>query len=471
VEGLPSQTHGYPTDVPYVRTFFHTLAPAWLDHVAIVSGFAPPARDGAFAFCELGCGQGVTTAILAGTHPHGCFHGIDVMPSHVEHACRFAAEGKIVNVQFHAADFATAADMDLPSFDYIVAHGIYSWVDAQSRVGLHAFFDRHLKAGGLVYVSYNALPGRAADLALQRLMRALGNTFPGDSRRRYRAAATIVRRLADLHSPALAASSFLDRLRQDKKRFANSYLVHELMTENWDALSVTQVRAEMGSIGLIPVGSASLVQNFDSLVLGRAARKALARISDDDVREFARDFLINQTFRCDVFVRAGRRMNEDERRQRLRSSTFALARPRRAVKYTIATPAGRLKFSNSAARGIVSILSAGPASLAEIIAKSSLPGQDVLANVLVLCAAGAVWPVEFRRESVSALNEAIRHRLGGPEEVLFLALPCGTALAVDDVLLRFLRGGRKTRQSKHSTWQGFLCSHGLPPFDSTTPRK
>jgi hypothetical protein len=227
----------------------------------------------------------------------------------------------------------------------------------------------------------------------------------------------------------------------------------------------------MGSIGLIPVGSASLVQNFDSLVLGRAARKALARISDDDVREFARDFLINQTFRCDVFVRAGRRMNEDEGRQRLRSSTFALARPRRAVKYTMATPAGRLKFSNSAARGIVSILSVGPASLAEIIAKSSLPGQDVLANVLVLCAAGAVWPVEFRRESVSALNEAIRHRLGGPEEVLFLALPCGTALAVDDVLLRFLRCGRKTRQSKHSTWQGFLCSHGLPPFDSTTPRK
>jgi hypothetical protein len=202
----------------------------------------------------------------------------------------------------------------------------------------------------------------------------------------------------------------------------------------------------MASIGLTPVGSATLIENFDSLVLGRGSRKLLAAISDADVRELARDFLINQFFRCDVFTRAGRRMKENERRDRLCASTFALARPRRAIKYTMASPAGRLKFSNPAARGIVSALSAGPASLAEIIAKSALPGQDVLANLLVLCAAGAVWPVEQRRTSVSALNEAIRRHLGGPEELLYLALPCGTALAVDDVLLRLLRGGTSRRR-------------------------
>jgi hypothetical protein len=234
------------------------------------------------------------------------------------------------------------------------------------------------------------------------------------------------------------------------------------MSENWQALCVTQVRAEMASIGLTPVGSATLIENFDSLVLGRGSRKLLAAISDADVRELARDFLINQFFRCDVFTCPGRRMKENERRDRLCASTFALARPRRAIKYTMASPAGRLKFSNPAARGIVSALSAGPASLAEIIAKSALPGQDVLANLLVLCAAGAVWPVEQRRTSVSALNEAIRRHLGGPDELLYLALPCGTALAVDDVLLRLLRGGRQAGVGKHGDWQEFLCSHGLP---------
>jgi cyclopropane fatty-acyl-phospholipid synthase-like methyltransferase len=100
-----------------VRTFFRSLAPDWLDHVAIVSGFNPTERGAGFTFCELGCGQGVTTAILAATHLDGHFHGIDAMPSHIEHARRFAAEGTIVIINFHTADFATAAGMDLPSFD------------------------------------------------------------------------------------------------------------------------------------------------------------------------------------------------------------------------------------------------------------------------------------------------------------------------------------------------------------------
>jgi SAM-dependent methyltransferase len=468
---LPSEANGYPTDVPYVRTFFRSLAPAWLDHVAIVSGFSPPARGAGFAFCELGCGQGVTAAILAATHLDGHFHGIDVMPSHIEHARRFSTEGTIANINFHTADFATAAGMDVPGFDYIVAHGVYSWVNAESKAALRAFIDRHLKPGGLVYISYNAIPGRATDLPFQRLMRALGSTFSGESMSRFTAAATIVDRLADLKPPALAASSFLHRLRKNKKRSAEAYLVHELMSENWEALCVTQVRAEMATIGLAPVGSATLVQNFDSLVLGRDARKVLAAISDNDVRELARDFLISQSFRCDVFVRAGRRLNEDERYQRLRATTFALARPRRAIKYSMATPAGRLRYGNAAARAIVSVLSAGPASLAEITAKSTLAGQDLLANVLVLCAADAVRPVESRRLSVLSVNEAILRRLGGSEEFLYLALPCGTALAIDDVLLRLLRGGRTTSAGKLGDWQDFLASHDLSLIGALSRRE
>ena len=425
-----------------------------------MSGFNPPERGAGFTFCELGCGQGVTTAILAATHPDGHFHGIDVMPSHIEHARRFATEGTIVNINFHTTDFATAAGMDLPGFDYIVAHGVYSWVNAESKAALRAFIDRHLKPGGLVYISYNAIPGRANDLPLQRLMRALGKSFPGDSMSRFTAAATIVDRLADLKPPALAASSFLHRLRKNNKRRAEPYLVHELMSENWEALCVTQVRAEMATLGLAPVGSATLIENFDSLVLGRDARKALAAICENDVRELARDFLITQSFRSDVFVRAGRRLNEDERYQRLRATTFALARPRRAIKYSMATPAGRLRYGNAAARDIVSVLSAGPASLAEITAKSTLAGQDLLANVLVLCAADAVWPVESRRVSVSAVNEAILRRLSGSEEVLYLALPCGTAVAMDDALL-LLRGGRRTGAGKLGDWQDFLASHNV----------
>jgi 2-polyprenyl-3-methyl-5-hydroxy-6-metoxy-1,4-benzoquinol methylase len=86
-----SELAGYVTDVPYVYGFKPMLAPAWLDLVAVLGGVAPPARDRGFAWCDLGCGQGVTAAILAATHPTGTFHGIDAMPAHIEHAARLAA--------------------------------------------------------------------------------------------------------------------------------------------------------------------------------------------------------------------------------------------------------------------------------------------------------------------------------------------------------------------------------------------
>ena len=103
--------NGYATDIPYLRDFKPPLAPAWLDHVALVGGAEPPARNAGFAWCDLGCGQGVTANILAATHPRGTFHAIDAMPAHVDHARRLAGEAGIPNIAFHCVDFAAALDL------------------------------------------------------------------------------------------------------------------------------------------------------------------------------------------------------------------------------------------------------------------------------------------------------------------------------------------------------------------------
>src|SRR5437899_1407978 len=150
------QSEGYAADIPYLRDFKPMLAPAWLDHVALVAGVEPPARQSGFAWCDLGCGQGVTAAILAATHPAGAFHGIDGMPVHIEHGRRLAAAAAIPNLQFHAVDFAGATDLELPQFDYIVAHGVYTWIDREAQGTLRRFIDRRLKPGPLAYLSYHA---------------------------------------------------------------------------------------------------------------------------------------------------------------------------------------------------------------------------------------------------------------------------------------------------------------------------
>jgi len=179
----------YVTDVPYAATFTQYGAPAWLDLTALLSGVRPPDRKGAFAWCELGCGRGATAAILAATHPGGAFHGVDLMPEHIAHARRLGERCGIANLTLHQGDFAAAATLDLPRFDYIVAHGVYSWIDAQARATLRHFVDRHLAPGGLVYISYNAMPGWAADLPFQYLVRVLAEREEGDSIAKFAAAA------------------------------------------------------------------------------------------------------------------------------------------------------------------------------------------------------------------------------------------------------------------------------------------
>ena len=457
---MPPRMRGYVTDVPYVRSFIRELAPAWLDHVALIQGWAPPARKQGFAWCDLGCGQGVSAVLLAATHPGGRFFGIDAMPAHIAHARRLAAEGGVANTCFHAADFAAAAELDLPGFDYIVAHGVYSWVDPGVRSALRRFIDRHLKPGGLVYVSYNALPGRAADLPFQRLMRALGESFPGDSLARVGAAARLVDGLLALKAPALVASPMAALGKKQPTRFPLAYLAHELMGASWEPLSVTDVRADMATIGLDPVGSATLIENYDGFVLGKAARAALAAVADPDAREFARDFLIDQFFRRDLFVRKGRRLAEGARRRRLRASCFSLARPAARITYKRATPAGRLSFDTPAARHVTAALAAGPRPLAEIAAGPH-GAEGLLASALVLCAAGALIPVEGGRAPTARLERAILRRLDGPAEIAWLPLPCGTAIAAPRELLRLRRGGKKSAGRQLARWCRFLAAHGI----------
>ncbi|MBL6751244.1 MAG: methyltransferase regulatory domain-containing protein [Nevskia sp.] len=449
---------GYVTDVAYVGTFVGASAPCWLDHVALLGGYATAAPADGFAWCDLGCGTGLTANVLAATHPRGSFHGLDLMPGHIESARRLAAAAGVGNAVFHQGDFAGAEGFGLPQFDYIAAHGVYSWVAPRARQELLGFVDRHLKPGGRLYLSYNAMPGRAADLPLQRLVRSLAHSLPGDSAARVGAAAQVLRGLAQTRAPALQAAGMLALLTAPDGRVPPAYLAHELLAGDWEPLCVTDVRAALRGIGLVPAGSATLIENYDAFALGAAARAALDVIDDEDTRELARDFLIDQHFRRDVYIRDGRPLDDEARAAALLDATYTLGGPAARVGFAMETPAGRLDFDSDAARRIVSGLVRGPRRLADL-ADGTIPAEDLLTPALVLCASGAIVPVPGGRAAVAGLNRAILDRLDGAEEIRVLALPCGTAIPAERGLLRRLRDG--ARLDDHPGWADFLTAQGL----------
>jgi SAM-dependent methyltransferase len=442
----------YVDDVPYERAHIPQLSPAWLDFTALLWGFAPRDRATPLTWCDLGCGQGVTAVLLAATHPGGRFVGIDAMAPHVEHAASLAAAVGATNATFHTADFGAALQLDLPQFDYITAHGVYSWVDDRAREDLLRFVDARLKPGGRVYVSYNALPGRMADQPFQQLLLALSSGFEGDSVERVEGALDIARRLLAVNTAAVVGSPMAENaLRARDGRRGVRYLAHEFLNPHWRPLGVGQVRRDFAAIGLTPAGSATLVDNFDSYVLTARARRIVDAIDDPDTREMVRDYLVNASFRRDVFVRDAEELGDDAQAAALLATGFALAHPSREVPYRLSTTAGEITFDTPEARRLVRALADGPRRLCD------LPdAADLLPSALALAAAGDIWPVEASAADADAFNRVVADRWGGPDELRLIALACGAAALPPAGVLRALHGpGRGA-----AAWATHLSRYG-----------
>jgi SAM-dependent methyltransferase len=137
------------------RTFRETH-PDRLATLAALYGMAPaaPARC---RVLELGCGHGSNLIPMAYQYPESEFLGIDLGREGIEAGRRSVAALALPNIELRHADILefTAAR---GGFDYIIAHGVYSWVPAAVRERVLAIFHDNLAPQGVAYVSYNAHP-------------------------------------------------------------------------------------------------------------------------------------------------------------------------------------------------------------------------------------------------------------------------------------------------------------------------
>ena len=163
-------SEGYVTEVEYIADCFPELAPAHLNAALLHRGIAFPETHERFNYLELGFGQGVTLAMLAATQPQGCFFGNDFNPSHVLGARALAESAQLDNLTLFEDSFAELAARDLPPMDYIVLHGIYSWVSAENRGHIVALIRKLLKTGASFTFPTTPSPDGRRRRLMQRAM-------------------------------------------------------------------------------------------------------------------------------------------------------------------------------------------------------------------------------------------------------------------------------------------------------------
>jgi len=107
---------------------------------------------------EIGCAVGGNLIPMAEALPDSQFVGIDNASKQIQQAQELATALDLQNIAFHTMDILNI-DSELGAFDYIIAHGIYSWVPANVREKLLEICRQNLAPDGIAYISYNVLPG------------------------------------------------------------------------------------------------------------------------------------------------------------------------------------------------------------------------------------------------------------------------------------------------------------------------
>jgi SAM-dependent methyltransferase len=142
--------------VPYPGHPFAQTHPDRLATVATLFGLSP-AHPASCRLLELGCGDGGNLVPMAYTLPDSGFCGVDLSPRAIEHAAALRDALRLTNVELHRADLTALPE--LGTFDYVVAHGVYSWIAPEARDALLAACRAQLAPDGVAYVSYDVMPG------------------------------------------------------------------------------------------------------------------------------------------------------------------------------------------------------------------------------------------------------------------------------------------------------------------------
>lgn len=284
-------------ELPYTEHAYAEAHPDRLAVVALLSGWSRAPDVATARVLEIGCGRGGNLLPMAAGAPGASFVGVDPSTAQIEHARTIARDAGLVNVRFVDTGFEDAA-LESRAFDYVVAHGVWSWITPPARRAMLATMARCLAPGGLAYVSFNVLPGWYDRLAARDWLRFAGATLGDGARDASRSLAW----LRDRVSPE--KRGYRERLEEVGRRLDATdpaYAAHEYLAPEHHPELVTTFLAEAGAAGLAYLGDA--VPEDTALEL--APPELVARAEPLGVAEVQQlvDFARAASFRRAVLVR------------------------------------------------------------------------------------------------------------------------------------------------------------------------
>jgi len=459
-------TEGYVADIGYTYGYYNELNPLRVRLAFLESGLMYPQVKSA---CELGFGQGISVNIHAAASDTN-WYGTDFNPSHASFASELAqasGTGALISDDSFS-EFAQRTD--LPEFDYIGLHGIWSWISNENRTVLVDFIRRKLKVGGVLYMSYNTMPGWSSFAPMRHLMsqhaEVMGSSGEGSIHRVDSALAFIERFLAAKPLYATANSQVEQRIKRIGGQ-SRAYLAHEFFNRDWEPMYFADMVRWLMPAKVSYACSAHYIDLLDDMNLTKEQKQLLDEVKDSGFRQSLRDFMVNQQFRRDYWVRGPRRLTALEQIEAMREQRIVLTTNRADVPLKIKGVRGEANMNETICNTILDCLADyQPKSIEQIeqaVKEQGLKLNNIISSIIGLAGSGHISPVqdeasiENARPRTEKLNAYLLNLSRANLEIKYLASPVtGGGIPVIGTsalfLLAFLQGKKDPSEWPEFVW-------------------
>jgi hypothetical protein len=390
-------TEGYHAGVDYNYEYHAELNPLRLNLALLNVDLVAPVTSTA---CELGFGQGLAMNLHAAASTTQWF-GTDFNPAHAVFAKELASASGAAASFFDQSFAEFCSRPDLPDFDFIGLHGVFSWISDQNRSTIVDFINRKLKVGGVLYVSYNTLSGHAAFMPMQELLTryvelhgASGHTLLSS-----------MDRALEFGAKVLAASPLCTQanpqLANELKTisgFNRTYVAHEYINRAWTPMSFSRLAEWLAPTKLTYACTARWFDTIDEWNLAVEQQALLNEIPDIKLRETVRNLMMNRRLRKDYWIKGARRITPQEKLEGFRRQRVVLAVPRSDVSVEAQAILGNFSPPKSVYEPILDALADHrPRTLGQIEQAVNDKGINlslIMTVVLALVETGALFPVQ-----------------------------------------------------------------------------
>lgn len=295
------------SELGYKSMPFPYTTPATLEAYAALVGISAPNPKTARVL-ELGATYGGNIISQALFNPDATFVGIELSQEQVEKGNEVIANAGLTNVSLVQSDIASIGS-EIGTFDYIIAHGVYSWVDDGVKDALLRLIDEHLAEDGIAYISYNTYPGwHTMDEVRQLMMFSNRDKTQFNHKEKVLHGKTI---------GSIVGSQILkyDNLKERNSKFLGAlrsvmqkdeyYVGHDHLEPNNDPVYFYQFNDHLEAHNLAYLCDAdltlSMVRSFDADIADTLDKLAL---NDHVAQEQYLDFMLDTTFRKSIICKA-----------------------------------------------------------------------------------------------------------------------------------------------------------------------